>query len=222
ERIAAGDYAGVARLLAAEWDREPSAAFAAFAVSRFDRLRPFLPLISCRWAIVRSFTVEPLVPILKASAYARGIALDVHIGEFNAYAQEILDPESTLYRFQPDAVVLCVQTRDIGDPAAALERFAGWIGAFRKHSHAALIVHSLEGPAPAPEIVDAQQEQGEAASIRAVNCGLVSLAREYRGVYVLDYDALIARHGRENWGDERKWLTVRLPVAPSNLTHLAA
>ena len=35
-------------------------------------------------------------------------------------------------------------------------------------------------------------------------------------------DALVARYGRENWGDERKWLTVRLPIASANLPHLAA
>ena len=46
--------------------------------------------------------------------------------------------------------------------------------------------------------------------------------RESRGVYILDYDALVARHGRETWGDARKWLTVRLPVASIHLPHLAA
>jgi len=50
---------------------------------------------------------------------------------------------------------------------------------------------------------------------------LRTLAREYRGVYILDYDALVARHGRATWGDERKWLTVRLPVSSPHLQHLA-
>ena len=38
----------------------------------------------------------------------------------------------------------------------------------------------------------------------------------------LDYDALVARYGRESWGDDRKWLTGRLPVSSANLPHLAA
>ena len=220
--IESGDAAGGARALSAAWDRQPSAAFAAFAAARFDKLRPQLSLLPYRWAILRSFTVEPVLPILKASAYARGIALDLYTGEFNAYAQEILDPESALYRFQPDAAVLAVQTRDIGDPASALARFAGWITAFRRHSPAVLIVHTLEVPAPAAGILDAQREDGEAEAIRAINRGLVSLARQQRGVYILDYDALIARYGRNSWGDERKWLTVRLPIASANVPHLAA
>jgi len=32
----------------------------------------------------------------------------------------------------------------------------------------------------------------------------------------------VARHGRQNWCDARKWLTVRLPLASAHLPHLAA
>jgi predicted enzyme involved in methoxymalonyl-ACP biosynthesis len=40
-------------------------------------------------------------------------------------------------------------------------------------------------------------------------------------VYVLDYDALVARHGSEHWHDERTWLTARLPIAAGHLIHMA-
>jgi FkbH-like protein len=224
--IQAGDASGAARVLSSLWDRQPSAALAGFVIARFDRIRAHLTLLPYRCAVLRSFTVEPVLPVLKASAYACGIALDTHLGEFNAYAQEILDPESPLYRFKPDAVILAVQTRDIGQASgsveSALSRFAGWVRTFRQHSQAALVIHNLEVPPAASGIFDAQQADGESESIRAINRGLVSLAREHRGVYVLDYNALVARHGRESWGDERKWLTVRLPLASGNLPHLAA
>src|ERR1035437_8829109 len=153
--IAIGDAALAARMLASAWEVEPGSALAGFVDSRYDRIAGRLGLLKQRWAILRSFTVEPVVPILKAGAYAGGIALETHLGEFNAYAQEILDPGSPLYAFQPDAVILAVQTRDAapdlwrGEPAAddVLSRFADWIGSFRKHSKAALIVHSLDVPA---------------------------------------------------------------------------
>jgi len=35
------------------------------------------------------------------------------VGDFNAYAQEILDPESSLYRFKPDAVIVAARTADL-------------------------------------------------------------------------------------------------------------
>jgi FkbH-like protein len=47
------------------------------------------------------------------------------------------------------------------------------------------------------------------------------MACRLRGVYILDYDGLMARHGRETWRDERKWLTVRLPIAAPHLLDLA-
>jgi len=215
-------------MLVSAWESDPGSALAGFVASRYDRMAGRLGLLRQRWAILRSFTVEPAVPLLKAGAYAAGVQLEIHLGEFNAYAQEILDPESALYRFQPDAAVLAVQTRDVapdlwrGESSSddVLGRFGGWIRSFRKYSTATLIVHSLEVPAGA-SILDAQHEDNAAEAIQRVNRGLRALAEEHRGVYILDYDALVARHGRENWGDARKWLTVRLPVASANLPHLA-
>ncbi len=229
--IASGEFPLAARLLAQAWEREPSAALAGFVSARYQRIAPHLPLTPHRWAFLRSFTVEPLLPLFKAAAYTRGIALETHVGEFNAYAQEILDPESALYRFAPDVAVLAVQTRDVapdlwrgesaGGADRVLERFAGWVDAFRAHSTAALIVHSLELPRTAG-LLDAQTPANSAEAIRAINRGLCELAAGHRGVYILDYDALVSRHGRDQWSDERKWLTVRLPVTSPNLPHLAA
>ncbi len=229
--IAAGDTSGAASMLASAWGREPGPALAGFVVSRYDRIAGQLGLLNQRWAVLRSFTVEPVVPLLKAGAYAAGIALKTYLGEFNAYAQEILDPGSALYRFQPDVAVLAVQTRDLspalwrGEPAAddVLSRFGDWIAGFRKHSKAALIVHSLEVPAVSSAgILDSQRGDSAADAIQCINHGFRALAAQYRGVYILDYDALVARHGRETWGDARKWLTVRLPLASASLQHLAA
>ncbi len=229
--IAAGDASGAARMLASAWEREPGSALAGFVVSRYDRIAARLGLLQQRWAILRSFTVEPVVPLFKAGAYAGGIQLETHLGEFNAYAQEMLDPASALYGFQPDAAILAVQTRDVapglwrGESAAddVLSRFGDWIASFRKYSKAALIVHSLDVPeVPCAGILDAQREDNTAEAIHRINRGLRALAAQYRGVYILDYQALVARHGRERWGDARKWLSVRLPVASANLPHLAA
>src|SRR5450759_5110854 len=191
--IAAGDASGAARMLASAWEREPGSALAGFVVSRYDRIAARLGLLQQRWAILRSFTVEPVVPLFKAGAYAGGIALETHLGEFNAYAQEMLDPASALYGFQPDAAILAVQTRDVapglwrGETAAddVLSRFGDWIASFRKYSKAALIVHSLDVPeVPCAGILDAQREDNAAEAIHRINRGLRALAAQYRGVYI--------------------------------------
>ena len=104
----------VSRRLADLWRAEAGSVAAAFLVSRFEKLRGKLPLQPYRLAILRSFTVEPAIPLLRAEAFVHGIDLTVQLGDFNAYPQEILDSNSLLYRFAPDAVMQAGE----GDEAA--------------------------------------------------------------------------------------------------------
>jgi FkbH-like protein len=237
--LSAGSWNFAFRCLSDLWSKEPGSAAAAFLVSRLEQLRGKLPLLPYRLALLRSFTVEPAIPLLRAEAFVRGIDLTVQVGDFNAYPQEILDRDSSLYHFAPDAVVLAVQTadlapdlwRDYSDLApeavsAAVQRVSNslgqWIRAFRDRSSAALVVHSLELPVrPIAGVLDAQQEAGQAAAIRQINQALRQIAGQHRGVYVLDYDGLVARHGRSRWRDERKWLIARMPIAADCLIEMA-
>jgi FkbH-like protein len=244
ELIASGSADLAALRLAELWRNESGAGAAAFVVSRYEKLREKLPLARYRLAILRSFTVEPVIPLLRAAAFASGIDLTVQFGDFNAYPQEILDEESSLYRFAPDGAILATRTADLapdlwnqypdlpqGALAEAVQRvsktFEQWIGAFRKRSSAALIVHSLEQPTrPSTGVLDAQSGFNESAlsqsgAIQQINQELRKIVAAHRGVYLLDYDALVARHGRLRWHDERKWLTARMPIAADQLIHLS-
>jgi FkbH-like protein len=245
--IAEGAFDLASRRLAELWRRDPASGTASFVTSRLDELRDKtrdklgdkLALTKFKLAILRSFTVEPIVPLLRAEAFGYGIDLEVHVGDFNTYVQDMLDSQSSLYRFAPNAVVLAVRAdqaaselwRDFADLAPeaaqqAAERvvrgYEQWIGAFRKHSQAALIIHSLERPAsPSLGVRDDQSEAGQSGLIRQINRELRRIAAGFHGVFALDYDALVARHGSEHWHDERKWLMARLPIAANHLIHMA-
>jgi FkbH-like protein len=174
---------------------------------------------------------------LRAAAGAGRIDLQVYVSGFNNYAQEILDGSSKLYQFQPEIVILAVQTRDLvpelwsdysrlsatGVEAAvrrATKLLRDLIGAFRERCQANLVAHTLESPMfPSQGVFDLQSGNGQLATIRDLNERICVCAREHPGVYVLDYDALIARNGRRHWGDEQKWLAVRLPISASCLIH---
>src|SRR6266851_5054396 len=232
-------YVAAARKLADAWRLDPNPAGAGFVVSRSERLRGHVPMLPYRLAILRSFTVEPAVPLLRASAFSIGIDLSVHVGDFNAFAQEILDPESSLYRFAPNTVILAVQTADIAPDlwrdyadmpgetvTQAMQRVSNsmsqWMSAFRERTQATLIVHNLEQPIrPALGILDCQIETGLPDAVQRINQDIRRAANKFRGVYVLDYDGLIARHGRIRWHDDRKWLTARLPIAADQLIHIS-
>jgi FkbH-like protein len=79
------------------------------------------------------------------------------------------------------------------------------------------VVHTLEKPIACTGILEAQENDGQFAAIDRFNAELRKICSEYRGVYTLDYDALIARHGRTRWHDEGKWLATRMPFATDSL-----
>jgi FkbH-like protein len=237
--IAHNDFAA-ARAMLAMFDGGPlDPASASFVVSRFEKLRGHLPLPRFRLAVLRSFTIEPLVPVLRAAAFLAGIDLEVRVGQFNTYAQEILDPAGWIGPFQPDAVFLAVQARDVvpvlwndfadlsesqvrEQAAGVVEQYRQLIAAFRGRSSASLVVHNLQAPpVPVNGLLDAQTDAGQVATFLGMNQELARLAREFRNVYALDYDALIRRHGDTSFHDPVKWSTARMPIAAGQWVHLA-
>jgi len=232
-------HSGFARALAARlWRSSPTLATAGFlsktlagspAAAAWPRRRVFM---------LRSFTIEPVVAALVAEGLAAGVVFDVTVGDFNAYSQEMLDPGSRLYAADPDLAILAVQTRDIApelwagtaripaEYAAALDRVTAeltmLVETFRSRSAWPLVLHGLDLPVHAADgIADHQQATGQINAVREINRRLVELATRKPGVYVLDYDRLVARHGSDRWYDERLWASARLPLNAGLMPTLA-
>ncbi|MGA2713510.1 MAG: HAD-IIIC family phosphatase [Bryobacteraceae bacterium] len=220
------------------WSSESGPAAAGYVVACCEKLRPFLRPTPYRVAILRSFTLEPVAPLLRAAAFLGGIDITVQLSGFDTYAQQMLDPDSDLYAFQPNAVILAVQTRDLfpelwdtytdlsrEEQKASLNKIgtlAEWVRIFRSRSAASLIIHNFEKPAtPNAGLLDAQEQGGQSALIEELNQTLRGLTADVPGVHILDYEALVSRSGRDNWHDERKWLTMRMPIAADKLSAMA-
>lgn len=222
------------------WRANPTSA--AWVAGRFQKLASAVGMPTCDLLILRSFTLEPAVPFARACAAEFGLDLRVRLGEFNAWAQELLSPESSVYQEPtPNVVLLAVQTRDVSPDlwfdAATLDASAisdeidrvvegliGPIRTLRERSNATIIVHSLERPPrPAAGVLESAiaSFDSQSSAIDIINARLREAASEMAGVYVLDYDGLIARYGRDRWYDEDKFLTVRLPMVADALLPLA-
>jgi len=237
-RLAQQNYRQAYAHLTELWRERPTPATASYILNQATILRDHMLFVPCRLAILRSFTVEPLAPMLQASALAAGIDLITQASDFNTYAQEILDPDSQLYQFAPDAAILCVQTRDIAPDlwdsftslsenkinaaiARVADTFDELINQFRCNSQAHLILHNLElPPTPSQGLLDTQTAISQVAAIERINQRLRQTVLKYRGVYLLDYDGVVARYGRSRWTDERKWLTMRAPIAANAMIEL--
>jgi FkbH-like protein len=232
EHLAAGRWAEAKRALETLWRGHPRAGEAQFVVASYAKMQPSWPVAKGKLAILRSVTVEPLVSLLRAEALIEArLQLEVKLGEFNAYTQEILNPSSWLYEYEPDAILLATQTQDVApelwEGFACLDaegvadvqervvaQFEALFDALRDRSSAALIFHGLERPEGlAFGIADGMAERTQAGAIDEINNRLRAAARSRLGVYFLDYDQLIAHEGRRGWRDARKWMMVRLPFA---------
>lgn len=221
------------------WRATGDAATAGFVVARFDKMRAHLPLAPARLAILRSMTVEPIVPMLRAGAFASGIGLEVFLGDFNAYVQDILNAAGPMYAFDPTVIVLAVQTRDLVPELwtgfvdlspqqvdevceRAISSFKSWVETLRTHTKSHIILHNLERPSvPALGVFDRLNERSQIEAIERINAGLSAIARSKSNVYVLDYDRLLAGRGLDRVQDERKWLTVRMPLRADEMGALA-
>lgn len=240
EQLEEGDYAGARVSARRYWEASPDASVARFIKSRTERLWHGQAIRTRRLAVLRSFTLEPVLPLLQAEAALAGIRLDAWIGDFNAYGQEILDPASPLYAHQPEAVILAVQTRDIAPKLwsnfvglsedqvrSEIETAAGalldLLRQLRAASPASIIAHGLERPLHVSRgLLDLRSGVGQADAISQINLRLREWCANQSDVYFLDYDELQARHGRLRFIDEKKWATAKLPLSASAVGWLAA
>jgi len=214
--ISAGRSLEAAAALGAFWRADPTAGAARFVLKQFEALRHNLSLRPYKLHVLRSFTVEPLVPLLRAEAFVGGIDLTVRTAEFNVWAQEIYDAKSPLFAERPDAVIVALEEPDPTELLGALDFF-------RRHSDAAVIVHNRAVPAsPSRGVLDAQSDASEREAVQEINKRLRQTAQQFRGVYILDYDALVARAGADSWRDQRKWVSVRLPMSAPNMSRMVA
>jgi FkbH-like protein len=219
---------------------EPSTAacvLAAELVSRLDAVEA--GLVQVRVAVLGSFTLDPLQPLLTARALRSRLAVSLYMGGFNTWRQEAVDPTSGLRRFLPEILFLAVRGEDLcptltsqyaglseAETAGLIADLTGqiedFIQSFRAWSDARVVLPALPYPAsPALGILDHQVPHGQTAAVRQANSALADLVKRYRDVWLLDTDRLVRSVGAWRWGDSRLWGLARLPLSGAALHALA-
>src|SRR5690349_21184623 len=120
-------------------------------------------LVPLKVALLSSFSIEFVEPALVVHGFLNGLAIDIHRAGFGQFRQEILDPASGMYAFEPDVVILAVEGADwaqalyqqFGDQDdAALEATVrqtcdearGLVQALRGRSAATVLMHNFAPP----------------------------------------------------------------------------
>jgi len=91
---------------------DPSLATVTFAYKQRTKL-PQSKARSVRVALLSSYVLDQLIPYLDFECRSIGLAPEFYVAPFNQYAQEILNPSSGLYHFNPEIVFLALAVEDL-------------------------------------------------------------------------------------------------------------
>ena len=64
-------------------------------------------------AVLASYTSHHFIGVLKLFFYKYGISPEYYVGEYDSIAMDILDPNSQLYEFKPEIMLLLTHNKDI-------------------------------------------------------------------------------------------------------------
>jgi FkbH-like protein len=185
--------------------------------------------------VVRSITVEPILPYLATEAVLSNYVLDLQVGGYGSYVDELLNPQSVLAKFKPDVIFVLLDLEDIAgrlpelcadgigehvetEINESLERIAQLLKNFRSGTSARIVCQGCVVPdlTSLGDIGDANLPHSLTSSVHQLNQGLAALCRTVSDCVFFDVDHLAARHGRANWRDSRMFLASRLPVSAAS------
>jgi FkbH-like protein len=185
----------------------------------------FLPV---RLAILASSTSDHLPPAIRVAGLRRKLLIDVHAGTYGQYRQDLLDPASTLHRFQPQAVLFSLTAREaiagIALTATAAEvdngiaRFTAELRSLwrkaREIGDAAVIQQTfIDVSEPVFGGYDRIVPGAPATIIARLNDQVCEAAAR-DGVLILDVARASQRDGIDAWFDVGRWLQGKLEIAP--------
>jgi FkbH-like protein len=194
------------------------------------------PARKVKAAILGSSTTALLAPVLRAAAFREGVQLDIYEGVYGNLQQEILDPDSGLYRFKPDLVLLMPNRIDLAlPPVGGLQRAIEYCGRLRElwgvlqgRNPCHIVQVGLETPHSGTwGNMEYTLPEGRRRAIAEANLALSS--RMPAGVSFLDINAAAAQFGRRffsqsEWHSARQYpSSAALPLVADHLyAHCAA
>jgi FkbH-like protein len=207
-----------------------------FSASAFtgvaDALKDQLGAKRLKTYVVRSVTVEPMLPFLTTEAVFSNYVLDLRVGGYGSYADELLNPDSELAKFEPDLVFIILDLEDIAgrlpDVCAdgigtnveaeleeSLTRMEQLLRSFRVGNSARLVLQGCVVPdlTSLGDVGDSNLSLSLVSAVLRLNQELAALCRTVPDCVFFDVDRLAARYGRARWRDSRMFLASRLSVS---------
>jgi FkbH-like protein len=189
-----------------------------------------------RVAVLGFATTQYYTAVLKGLGKASGYPLVTYEPEYNTVHQTILDPESGLYSFGADFVVVLTAVQalrdvllsvDVPERVDAAEREARQLVSIVKRAAEipGVVVVVNEYVAPYERAWGNLSRYVEGSlpnAVQRVNERLRELAAETENVYTVDTDYVASWVGKKAWFDERLWFYSKSFCHPEALPHVAS
>ena len=184
---------------------------------------------AARVALLGSYTTSQLALLLGLAAFRDGIDVDIYESRYGQYSQDLIDPDSELYAFHPEVVILAVHEGALGlpeltdDPEATvdaeLERWRQlWALATRRAS-ARVIQHTFVTHPAQPLGHLAGRLGSRYAMTQMLNTRMMREAPAE--VAFVDCERLASWCGKRAWFNERYWYLTRQALATEAMPLLA-
>ena len=180
--------------------------------------KPSLPVIKV--ALLGSSTLNHLLPSLRLGGLRRGFLLDIYVGPYGLYRQELSNPQSGLYQFKPDVVCFALDAQHLagGENASAEAAIANlrqcWQLAKASLGARAVLQQTLLPRFPA--LMGNNEHRlpsSPAAMVARINEELRRCAPD-DGVHLLSVDTWAAEDGLANWFDASLWYQAKQEIHP--------
>lgn len=192
-----------------------------------------------RVALLRNFTVEPLIPVLKGEFYLSGFLSEFYIGDFDTIVSDALNPSSGLYSFDPQLVVLA-QWFELLSPAISnsfikltvseredersrlIQSLRSVLQCIRRNTKAPVIINNF----PLPDkttlgILDLHSVHSQKKWHLQFNEALLEVCSEIDNVFCVDLASVLSNTGYNAGFNQRQWEIAKAPLGSKLLIPLA-
>ncbi len=187
-----------------------------------------------RIAVLGSFTTKQLVALLELQLFAAGVNPQIYEGEYGVFRQEILDPQSQLYDFAPQIVLMATTWRDLAHrPDASSDRAEAHRVLETEQAEWSALWHTMHDRLGSQTIQnnfvlppwrsftnhELRQHGSLGRYLTMMNLSFADSAPPF--VTIHDVDHLSASWGRWSWDDARFVHQAKMPCAPEYLVDYA-
>ncbi|SVD10464.1 uncharacterized protein METZ01_LOCUS363318, partial [marine metagenome] len=177
-----------------------------------------LALKPLRVAILATSTVDQLKESLRFWLAREGLVAEILMSEFGTLQQTVLNPDSEVYDFRPDVVMLFTNYRDIQaevPPGSSWEEVRRAVDSAVEESavlwrflRERLNCHIIQNNADLPHSrvfgnFEGTAHWGRLNVLREFNLSMARAA--FSNVTILDMDAISSAYGKVRWHDNRYW-----------------